>query len=258
MSVPHSCLYRGEVVHRRLRPVRHELRYAVACLFVDIDELDTLSRRLRFFGRNGFNLMAVNDRNHGAGDGTSLASHAWMLARRHGAGAEISRIFMLCYPSMLGYVFNPLTIYFCLDAAGAVRMTLHEVNNTWGGRHTYVSPVFGDDGPASSQVQKAMAVSPFNRTEGAYRLTVSQPGDDLTVGVALSTQEGPLLAASFRGVRQDLTDTRILKTLFTLPLMTLKVFAGIHWEALKLWGKGMRLPRPHPDRQGGTEHGESG
>jgi uncharacterized protein len=140
-KMPETCLYRGEVVHRRLNPLRHELRYRVFNLFADVDRLEETASRLRLFSYNRFNLFGINDRNHGPGDGTPVRDHAWKLARSADGGDAVTRIFMFCYPSVLGYVFNPLTVYYGFDAQDRLRLMIYEVNNTFGGRHSYVVPV---------------------------------------------------------------------------------------------------------------------
>lgn len=249
-GLPESGLYRGTVVHRRLRPVRHALRYRVFSILFDCDRLDQLDKGLRFFSRNRFNLFSLHDSDHG--DGTSLEGYLARVAAEAGMGETVERFLMLCYPRVLGYVFNPLTVYYGLDAAGRTRLVVYEVNNTFGERKSYVLPC---DEDADSRViaqscRKRLYVSPFNDVSGQYSFHLTPPGeDDLTVGVALRTAEGPLLNAYFHGLKRPLSDAELLKALASNGLMTVKVMAGIHWEALKLWLKGVKLvPRPpRPD-----------
>ena len=153
---------------------------------------------------------------------------------------------MLCYPRVLGYVFNPLTVYFGLDAAGAVRAALYEVTNTFGQRKTYALSVAGTGETIALSCPKSLYVSPFNDVSGTYSFRLTPPdAPDLTVGVALRTEDGPLLNAYFAGTQSALTDRALLWALARTGLLTLKVIVGIHWEALKLWAKGLRLqPRP--------------
>jgi uncharacterized protein len=240
--MPESCLYWGEVVHRRLNPVRHELRYRVFNLYADIDQLDQLDTRLRLFSYNRFNLFSVKDRNHGAGDGTPLRDHVWKLARQTSCGAEIARIFMFCYPSVLGYVFNPLTVYYGFDAEAKLRLMIYEVNNTFGGRHSYVIPV---DGASAQQAPKRFHVSPFNAVEGKYLFRFSAPSGSIALGVALSVGNQPILKAYVAGERKSLSDANLLRSFLDVPFLTLKVIGAIHLQALGLWWKGMKLkPRP--------------
>ena len=156
--MPETCLYRGEVVHRRLNPVRHELRYRVFNLFADVDKLEETSASLRFFSYNRFNLFSVLDRNHGPGDGTPIREHAWKLVHGAEGGENVKRVFMFCYPSVLGYVFNPLTVYYGFDAGERLRVMIYEVNNTFGGRHSYVVPVGAEFCPEGAKALLRVAV----------------------------------------------------------------------------------------------------
>jgi len=239
-----AWLYHGEVVHRRFRPVRHDLRYRVYNLFADVDRLSELGRGLRLFSYNGFNLFSIDDRNHGPGDGTAISEHVWRVARAAQTRRPIARIFMFCYPRVLGYVFNPLTVYYGYDGEGALGLMIYEVNNTFGQRHSYAIAV----DPAQPQAcDKALYVSPFNRVEGTYHFSAQPPGDHLRLGINLSTAEGPCLAASFHGERRDLSDRTLLRSFLSLPWLPLQVMGGIRWEALKLWLKGLKpVKRPAP------------
>lgn len=244
MSQLRSCLYRGDVVHTRAFPVRHRLRYRVFNVFADVDALPQLDKRLRLFSYNRFNLFSLHDRDHGSGDGAPVAAHIRNIAATAPQGGNIARIFMFCYPRVLGYVFNPLTVYYCYDQTRRLVLMVYEVNNTFGERNTYVIPV--KDGYRQS-CRKNFYVSPFNRVEGHYKFHVVPPGNQLQLKVLLRTAEGPCLNAYFSGLRQPLTDATLLRSFVTLPLLTVKVIAAIHWQALKLAFKGLRIkPRPAP------------
>jgi uncharacterized protein len=242
MSMLQSCLYVGAVGHKRVSPVQHSLRYRVYDMFLDVDALPELSAELKLFSYNGFNLFSINDRQFGAGDGTPITQHVWKLVRAATTGAKVKRIFMLCYPAILGRVFNPITTYYCYDIEEKLCLTIYEVSNTFGERHSYVIPF--DDKTKQSHA-KAFYVSPFNKVEGQYVFTLKAPSNTLTLGVALQVDGKAILQAWFNGERRRLNDLALLRSFFSFPLQPLKVLAGIHWEALKLWIKGMRLvPRP--------------
>lgn len=238
--MPESCLYHGEVVHRRLNPVRHELRYRVFNLFADVDRLEEMAGGLRFFSYNRFNLLSLSDRNHGPGDGTPVREHAWSLVRAAEHGDEVTRIFMFCYPRVLGYVFNPLTVYYGYGADDRLRVMIYEVNNTFGGRHSYVVPV----GERLAQTApKHFFVSPFNAVEGRYTFHFTAPEQKMALGVALSVDGAPVLNAYVSGTRRPLTDTMLLRSFLGVPFLTLKVIGAIHLQALRLWWKGLKLNR---------------
>lgn len=245
MSRPVEGLYFGDVVHSRVRPVRHKLRYRVFSVLFDCSTLDALGRRLRLFSRNRFNLFSLYDRDHG--DGSSpLNDYLETIASRAGYDGTVERFLMLCYPRILGYAFNPLTVYYGVDTADRVRLMIYEVNNTFGERQTYVLPVAQEgDGPIAQSCAKRLYVSPFNGPKGTYNFRLTPPLEELTVGVALRDDDGPVLRAHFHGEREALTDGALLRVLGKTGWMTVKVTVGIHYDALKLWLKGLRLkPRP--------------
>lgn len=242
-----EALYLGSVVHKRMRPRPHALKYSVfSCLF-DCNHLEQLDARLRLLSYNRFNVFSLYDRDHT--DGERLSDYLRTIAQESGYGEEISRFMMLCYPRILGYVFNPLTVYFGLDEDECVRLVVYEVRNTFGERKTYVLPTdAGPDGLVSQECRKRFYVSPFNAVEGRYSFHATPLcADELTVGVALKTNDGPLLRAHFRGGRRPLSDASLLNALARTGWMTVKVMAGIHYEAIKLWAKGLRVvKRPPP------------
>lgn len=241
-----SAIYDGAVVHQRLRPVAHKLRYKVFTILFDCDELENLNRKLWPFSYNRFNICSLHDRDHG--DGTPLRDYLQTIAGRSGYGASIDRFMMLCYPRILGYVFNPLTVYFGLDSDDQVQLVIYEVNNTFGERMTYVIPAKPDEnGLIAQSCLKQLYVSPFNEVKGTYSFRVTPLDKDLTLGVALRDETGPLMKAYFRGSRSPLTVRNLMSSLWRTGWMTVKVICGIYFEALKLWLKGLRLiKRPSP------------
>lgn len=246
MKCASEALYIGAVVHRRMQPVTHKLRYSVFAVLFECDRLESLGQRLRLFSYNRFNLFSLYDRDHG--DGTKLEGYLKRVATSAGKAGEVSRFVMLCYPRILGYVFNPLTVYFGLDANSRVRLVIYEVNNTFSERMSYVLPAEPDEnGMIAQRCRKRLRVSPFNDDTGTYSFHVSSPDEGLVVGVALRDETGPLLNAYFRGRRTVLSDSTLLAALARTGWMTVKVIAGIHFEAARLWLKGLRL-RPRPER----------
>ena len=241
-----SALYRCLVTHCRLAPTRHRLRYRIFTLLLDLAALDDEASSLRLFSRNRFNLVALYDRDYGDGRGPL----AWARAQMEQAGMETagSRILLLTMPRLLGYAFNPLSVYFCHGADGALRAILYEVRNTFGQRHSYFIAVAGEAGEMVQQsCAKDFYVSPFMDMAMGYEFTLRPPGEKLALLIKLRDAHGIVLTAALTGRRTSLTDAALLRGVAAYPLMTLKVVAGIHWEALRLWLKGVKLrPRPAP------------
>ena len=161
-----SGLYTGWVMHRRLWPKMHQFRYRVFSLLVDLDELPSLDRELKFFSWNRFGLFSFHDRDHG--DGRPLGEWLDALLKEAGIQADGARR-ALCYPRILGYVFNPLSVWFCHDRAGVLKAVIHEVHNTYEERHVYVLPAEGSDRLVTQECRKNFYVSPFLSADCRYR-----------------------------------------------------------------------------------------
>jgi len=203
-AVTESCLYFGRVKHKRLRPFRHRLDYRVFSIYLDLDELPALSRRLRLFSHNRWNLFGFFDRDHGPGDGTAL--RPWLEGHLAEAGIDLEggAVRLLCFPCLLGYVFNPLTIWFCYHRSGRLVAMLYEVRNTFGEKHSYLIPV-DPARPADAAIQqscdKGFYVSPFIGMEATYHFRLAEPDERLAVLIRQRTPEGELLVASQTGRR---------------------------------------------------------
>jgi DUF1365 family protein len=243
-----AALYFGDVMHARLKPMGHRFTYRVMSLLIDLDRLDDADRTSRLFGVNRAALYSFHEKDHGERDGSSLRAYAQRCAAAHGIDLTGGRVELLCYPRLLGYTFNPLSVYFCHHADGMLALIIYEVRNTFGDIHSYVLPIAdGEQTDAGiRQVQdKLFYVSPFIEKAMRYHFRVSPPADEVKLRILETDSEGPLLAATFHGRRTALTSRALLRSFVGLPLVTFKIMAAIHWEALRLWIKGARLvPRP--------------
>jgi hypothetical protein len=246
-----SALYSGSVMHQRLRPARHRLRYRVFSLLLDVDELPALARQLRLFSLNRFNLFSLHERDYGAGDGGGLRPYVEQQLQAAGLGTG-GAIRLLTMPRILGYAFNPLSVYFCHRPGGALQAVLYEVNNTFGERHSYLIEVDAAEAAGDIVTQhcaKRFHVSPFLGLEMHYRFRIEPPRADrpgLAIGVTALDTNGSLLVARLEAHRKPLDDAALALAFVSHPLLTLKVVAAIHWEALRLWLKGVKLQERPP------------
>ncbi|NVN86208.1 MAG: DUF1365 domain-containing protein [Rhodopseudomonas sp.] len=246
-----AALYFGDVMHARLKPMGHRFSYRVMSLLIDLGRLDDADRLSPLFGVDRAALYSFRQSDHGPRDGSSLRDYAQRCAAAHGIDLAGGRVLLLCYPRLLGYTFNPLSAYFCYIANGELALVIYEVRNTFGDIHAYVLPVRPDESSAAGirqQQDKLFYVSPFIEMAMRYHFRVSPPGDHVKLRILETDRDGPLLAATFHGRREALTTAALLRSFLSLPLVTLKIMAAIHWEALRLWIKGARLvPRPPPN-----------
>ena len=251
-----SALYLGRVTHQRTRPVTHSLSYRVFWLLLDLADIDGLNRQLRLFSRNRFNLLSFHDRDHGDGSGETLRSQIKFWLDRAGVDIGDGPIRLLTMPRVLGYVFNPISFYFCHWPDGRLAAMVYEVTNTFGLRHTYVVPIRPEDQAAGlirQEAAKDLYVSPFMGMDMNYEFRGRAPRERLDLTVRGLDAHGLLISAAMSARRRPLQDLELLSAAFCLPFMTLKVIAAIHWEALKLWLRGVPLTRqPAPARESVT------
>jgi hypothetical protein len=253
MSDP-SAIYDGAVVHQRLAPRRHRLRYRLFQLLVDLDDLPALGRRLRLFGHNRFAVFSLYDRDHLAGERRPLRGQIEAMLGQAGIDLSGGRIRLLCMPRVLGYVFNPLSLFYCHRPTGELAAVVMEVNNTFGERHCYLIEAGAATGGriVRSGCAKTFFVSPFLGLDMSYDFRLAAPGQTVATAILGRGEDGaPIISAAFRGQRRDLDDANLAAAFFSHPLLTLKVILAIHWEGGKLLANGVGLrvkptPPPHP------------
>lgn len=242
-----SALYVGRVAHRRLRPLAHSLNYRVFWMLLNIDEIDDLTAKLWLFSRNRANVFSFRDADYGDRSGWPLRHQVDEALKSAGIETQGGPIRLLTMPRILGYAFNPLSVFFCHHRDGRLAAILYEVHNTFGEIHAYLISVDHEARPIIQHSRKAFHVSPFLNLDMSYEFRVVPPAEKLAVAIEASDTAGALLVASLAGNRQALTDRNLLSLLFTHPLLTLKVTAAIHWHALRLLLKRIPLNR-HPGR----------
>ena len=238
-----SAIYVGSVVHERLRPKRHRLSYRVFSMLLDLSELDRLGAEFRLFSRGRFNLFSFHDRDHGDRSGGEIEAHVRRLLSEGGIDTLGGPIRLLAYPRVLGYVFNPLSVYFCYDHQSVCAPRSTRSRTPSASATAICCRSSGEDCAVEQTTSKQLHVSPFNGPDGDYRFRIRPPAEDVTVGILYRDAQGPLLKAHFHGERRELTDRNLARLALTHPAMTLKVIAGIHLEALRLWLKRVPLHR---------------
>ena len=236
-----SCIYNGTVIHKRFKPKEHFFKYKVFSLLIDLSELDELNKKIRFFSFNKFNLISFHEKDHGERDGSSIIEWVKLNLKNNNISYDKIKIKLLCYPRILGYVFNPLSVFFVYDENEKLISILYEVKNTFGEQHTYVFRVDNESNLIQNNCSKKFHVSPFIEMECNYYFRVLKPSDKMSVIIDQSDNNGKLLYASQDGVAKELNQKNLIISYICHPLMTFKIIAAIHFEAFKLWLKGIKF-----------------
>jgi len=238
--IKNSIIYNGKVIHRRFKPKEHYFKYNVFSLLVDLDELEIIEKKIKIFSYNKFNIISFFDKDHGPRDDTSLKE--WVIKNLKDIGIDKERIQvkLLCYPRIFGYVFNPLSVFFIYDEHSKLISILYEVKNTFGEQHTYIFKT-DDEKVITNDCTKKFHVSPFIEMECHYYFRVAKPSDKISVIIDQNDKDGKLLYASQDGKAKELNEKNLLFSYISHPLMTFKIIAAIHYEALKLWLKGIKI-----------------
>ena len=235
-----SSIYNGTVVHKRFKPRIHFFRYKVFSLLIDLSELSTLDKKINFFSYNRFNLISFFDKDHGERDGTSLIEWVKKNLRENNIDAEEIKIKLLCYPRILGYVFNPLSVFYIYNNNEKLISILYEVKNTFGEQHTYIFKIENDN-LLQHNCEKKFHVSPFIEMNCNYFFRILKPSENISVIIDQYQSNEKILFASQDGKRADLTSAELMKSYLKHPLMTFKIISAIHFEAFKLWAKGIKF-----------------
>lgn len=240
-------LFNGTVMHQRMKPKQHRFSYDVFNLLIDIDCLKDAASISPVFSVNRFNLLSFYEKDHGPRDGSSLRAHIDGLLKQECLDPA-SRILLLAYPRLLGYGFNPLSIYYAYVGNGELSAVVYEVRNTFGGLHTYVAPVtksqLSDAGLRQEQ-KKEFYVSPFISMKQHYHFRMLPPGKSVRIRILETDDTGPLLSATFSGEWEAASTASFFRACLRVPLLTFKVIAAIHWQAFKIWAKRVPFhPRP--------------
>ncbi len=248
-----SCVYECAVSHERFSPKPHRFRYAAFMFCLDLDEIDDVVKRIPFLSRNRFNLYSFHDRDHISGASGGLRDDLRTLLDQNGIPEPVGRVLVLTNLRILGYVFNPVSFFYCFDESDHPLAVVAEVNNTYGERKCYVlGPTSIDtEGMFSGRRKKHFYISPFIPLDSDLQLRVGMPGEALSLTIDDYIGDELILKAAMDGVRKPLSTARLGWLTVLYPLMTVKVIAAIHWEAVRLWLKGIPYirKRDHPELQ---------
>lgn len=246
MSAPLS-FYVGKVLHRRLRPKRHALKHSCYWMLLDVDRIAEAADSMRLFSLDRFNVLSFYSRDHGNGSETPLREQAEKLLKERGILPPGGPIRLFCMPRVLGYGFNPLSVFFCYDTAERLQAVIYEVHNTFGERHNYVFPVQEEAKIYRHGCDKDFYVSPFMDLELSYAFRVHAPDDKVAIGIETSDDQGIMLFAALSGQRREASDNSLMRLAVSQPLVTLKVIVAIHVHAAILWWKGVGIRRWKPN-----------
>ena len=255
------AIYRGTLRHRRFTPVAHAFTYPLFMVLLDVDRIRETMARSRFSSYNRWNWATFDERDHFGDPARPLRERVEQDATAHGIELRGGRIYLLTHLRYLGYVFNPVSFFYCYDAGGALRAVLAEVDNTFGGTENYwlSDAVALADGRATRSVYryrrpKAMYVSPFMPMDQEYTFALSEPGTRLVAHMTVAEDEVTTFDATLTLSGVPWNAAALTRALAAHPWMTAKVIGAIHWQALRLYLRGVpvvpRPPRTAPEGAG--------
>mgnify|MGYP001068743038 CR=1 FL=1 len=236
-----SSIYIGNVIHKRFKPKIHFFKYKVFSILLDISEIDILDKSLKIFSYNKFNIVSFYDADHGPRDGTSIKEWVIKNLNDNRINTENIKIKLLCYPRIFGYVFNPLSVFFIYNKNSELISILYEVKNTFGEQHTYIFKTKENENYIKHTCKKKFHVSPFIEMDCTYFFKILKPSEKISVIIDQYNEEGKLLYASQDGDRIELNNKNLVLSYLRHPLMTFKIIVAIHFEAFKLWTKGIKF-----------------
>lgn len=233
-------LIHARVMHARLKPVSHRFVYPVFYVRVNLARLDDCQSA--WFGIDRRRPLSIRTRDYGPRDGHSLQQWMRALLAAHDIEAD-GEIWLQTFPRVFGYVFNPVSFWHCHDADGRLRAVLAEVNNTFGETHRYLLRL-SDDGQGASI--KQMHVSPFCASDGGYRFRFQLTATRQHTAIDYHNDQGLLIRTTLSGLVEPMSNRAAATALLRYPLLGLGIVFRIHWQALRLWLKGVPFFRKPP------------
>ena len=239
--IKNSFIYSGNVVHKRFKPKVHYFKYKVFSLLIDLSEIESMEKNLKIFSFNKFNIISFYNKDHGARDGSSIKDWVINNLKKNNIDTNDIKIKLLCYPRIFGYVFNPLSVFYIYDKNLNLISILYEVKNTFGEQHTYIFKTGIRHNLLQHMCKKKFHVSPFIEMNCIYFFRLLKPGNKISIIIDQNDEDGKILYASQDGVKSELTNVNLIKSYLKHPLMTFKIILAIHFEAFRIWTKGIRF-----------------
>ena len=239
--IKNSFIYSGNVVHKRFKPKIHYFKYKVFSLLIDLSEIELIDKRLKIFSFNKFNIISFYNKDHGARDGSSIKDWVINNLKKNNINTKDIQIKLLCYPRIFGYVFNPLSVFYIYDKNLNLISILYEVKNTFGEQHAYIFKTDITHNLLQHICKKKFHVSPFIEMNCVYFFRLLKPGNKISIIIDQNDEDGKILYASQDGVKSELTNVNLIKSYLKHPLMTFKIILAIHFEAFRIWTKGIKF-----------------
>ncbi len=239
-------IFSAKVMHKRLLPKVNGFSYNVYYLSIPLDKIENLKK---FLPHNKFGILSFYDKDHAERDGKPLKNWAQKILSENNVNIENPKIILITHPRILGYVFNPVSFFFCYDSENILKAVICEVNNTFGETHSYIcykpdlSEIKNDD---IITAKKLFFVSPFFKIDGYYKFSFRVINDKISIIIDYYNDENQAkLITSLNGKLENLTKKSLIKTFLKNPLVTFKTIFLIHYQAIKILLKGIKYIKPY-------------
>lgn len=233
-----SCLYKSEVMHRRTAPKRHSFKYRLFMFYLDLDEIESLDRSYNFIGHNRFAPYEFRDDDHYNPSKTDLKTSIRNYLREQGIEDPVGKIHLLTHLRTWGHLFNPVSFYFVTAQNGSPICSIAEVGNTFNEQKLFIVKS-QTDGRSHTDTIKNFYVSPFSELDTQFHFKIATPREHMRIAISQSKNGETYFNSVLTGGKSPLTGKSLLMSALQFPLLTLKIVGAIHWQALRLYLKGV-------------------